>query len=149
MDYIPVYADAPGTDATVVSIDPTMVQNLGVRTEPVTRGTFSQHIDTVGTVAYDERHMVHVHMRAEGWIERLAIHYVGEQVQAGAVLFEIYSPALANAQEEFLQALRLGQADLIEASRERLHLLGVADLTVERARAEFGCQRTACRSLGS
>jgi len=125
MDYIPVYADETGTGAAVVSIDPTVVQNLGVRTEPVARGPFSQHIDTVGTVAYDEQHMVHVHMRSEGWIERLGINYVGERVQAGAALFEIYSPALANAQEEFLQALRVGQADLIEASRERLNLLGV------------------------
>ena len=125
MDYIPVYAEEGGTDAAVVSIDPTVVQNLGVRTEAVTRGSFAQRIDTVGTVDYDEHHLVHIHMRAEGWIERLAIHFVGERVQAGAVLFEIYSPALANAQEEFLQALRVGQADLIEASRERLKLLGV------------------------
>jgi len=125
MDYIPVYADAPGTDATVVSIDPAVVQNLGVRTEAVIRGTFSRRIDTVGTVAYNEHHMAHVHMRAEGWIERLAIHNAGERVQAGTVLFEVYSPVLANAQEEFLQTLRVGQADLIEASRERLKLLGV------------------------
>lgn len=125
MDYTPVYAEASGTDAAVVSIDPTLVQNLGVRTEAVTRGSFSQRIDTVGTVSYDEQRVAHIHMRAEGWIERLATHFVGERVQAGAVLFEIYSPALANAQEEFLQALRVGQADLIEASRERLNLLGV------------------------
>lgn len=129
MDYTPVYAEASGpnadADAAVVSIDPTLVQNLGVRTEAVTRGSFSQRIDTVGTVSYDEQRVAHIHMRAEGWIERLATHFVGERVQAGAVLFEIYSPALANAQEEFLQALRVGQADLIEASRERLNLLGV------------------------
>jgi Cu(I)/Ag(I) efflux system membrane fusion protein len=125
MDYIPVYAETPGTDAAVVGIDPTVVQNLGVRTEIVTRGSFAQRIDTVGTVGYDEQRVAHIHMRAEGWIERLAIHFVGERVQAGAALFEIYSPALANAQEEFLQALRVGQADLIDASRERLLRLGV------------------------
>ncbi|MBI5041701.1 MAG: efflux RND transporter periplasmic adaptor subunit [Gammaproteobacteria bacterium] len=124
MDYVPVYAEASSQDA-VVNINPAVVQNLGVRTESVTRGNFSQRIDTVGSIAYDEQHMSHVHMRAEGWIEKLSIHYVGERVQAGALLFQIYSPALANAQEEFLQALRVGQADLIEASRERLHLLGV------------------------
>ncbi|MBI5463013.1 MAG: efflux RND transporter periplasmic adaptor subunit [Gammaproteobacteria bacterium] len=125
MDYTPVYAEDSGKDAAVVSIDPAVVQNLGVRTEAVKRGTFSRRIDTVGTVAYDEHHMSHVHMRAEGWIERLSIHYAGERVQAGAVLFQIYSPTIANAQEELLQALRVGQADLIDASRERLQLLGV------------------------
>lgn len=125
MDYIPVYADASGADPVVVSIDPGVVQNLGVRTEAVSRGSFSRRIDTVGSVAYNENHMVHIHMRAKGWIEHLATQYVGESVQAGAVLFEIYSPELSNAQEEFLQVLRVGQTDLIEASRERLRLLGI------------------------
>jgi membrane fusion protein, copper/silver efflux system len=52
---------------------------------------------------------VHIHMRSEGWIERLRVHFVGERVAAGDMLFEIYSPALVNAQEELLQALRVGQ----------------------------------------
>lgn len=126
MDYIPVYADAEtGPDAAVVRIDPAVVQNLGVRTEAVTRGKLWRRIDSVGNVAYDEQRMTHVHMRAEGWIEKLRVSFVGARVAQGDVLFDIYSPALANAQEELLQALRVGQADLIESSRERLRLLGV------------------------
>lgn len=126
MDYIPVYADdASGENAAVVRIDPAIVQNLGVRTEAVARGRLWRRIDSVGNIAYDEQRVSHVHMRAEGWIEQLRVNYVGARVAQGDVLFEIYSPALANAQEELLQAVRVGQADLIEASRERLRLLGV------------------------
>jgi len=126
MDYIPVYADDVSDEAgAVVRIDPAIVQNLGVRTEVVTRGKLWRRIDSVGNIAYDEQRVTHVHMRAEGWIEHLRVNFVGARVATGDVLFEIYSPALANAQEELLQALRVGQADLIEASRERLRLLGV------------------------
>lgn len=125
MDYIPVYADeASGQDAEV-RIDPALVQNLGVVTEAATRGRLWRRVDAVGTVAYDEQRVVHIHMRSEGWIERLNVHFVGERVSAGDTLFEVYSPALVNAQEELLQALRVGQPRLIAASRERLQLLGV------------------------
>ncbi|MBU1192382.1 MAG: efflux RND transporter periplasmic adaptor subunit [Gammaproteobacteria bacterium] len=125
MDYIPVYAVESGGDATVVRIDPAIVQNLGVRTEPVTRGKLWRRIDTVGTLAYDENRIAHIHVRAEGWVEKLNIHFVGESVRAGDVLFEVYSPVLVNAQAELLQALKVGQKDLISASRERLELLGI------------------------
>lgn len=125
MDYIPVYADAAGAPGADVHIDPALVQNLGVVTEAVTRGRLWRRVDAVGAVAYDEQRVVHIHMRSEGWIEQLNVHFAGERVAAGDTLFEIYSPTLVNAQEELLQALRVGQPNLIAASRERLKLLGV------------------------
>lgn len=124
MDYIPVYAGAAG-ESGVVQIDPAVVQNLGMRTEPVLRGPLAREIDAVGYVGYDERRVAHVHLRAEGWIEDLRVHFIGERVEAGAELFSVYSPALANAQEELLQASQVGQSQLVDASRERLRLLGV------------------------
>jgi Cu(I)/Ag(I) efflux system membrane fusion protein len=126
MDYIPVYADeTAGDEGPVVRIDPALVQNLGVRTEAVSHGRLWRRIDAAGAVAYDEALISHIHMRSEGWIEDLRVHFVGERFDAGDTLFEIYAPALVNAQEEFLQALRAGQARLVETSRERLQLLGV------------------------
>lgn len=138
MDYVPVYADATAAaEGGTVRIDPAIVQNLGVRTEPVMRGMLARQIDAVGAVAYDEGLVAHIHTRSEGWIESLYVHTEGERVGAGDVLFEIYSPQLNSAQDELLQALRIGQADLIEASRERLRLFGVDDAQIralERSR---------------
>ena len=126
MDYIPVYADElDDEDGVVVRIDPALVQNLGVRTEPVSRGRLWRRIDAVGGISYDEARISHIHMRSEGWIEELHVHFVGERFAAGDLLFEIYAPTLVNAQEEFLQALRTGQGGLIASSRERLQLLGI------------------------
>ena len=48
MDLVPVYADEAAGKPGVVSIDPTMVNNLGVRTAVAERGTLPRLVETVG-----------------------------------------------------------------------------------------------------
>ena len=122
MDYVPVYGDAAGPE---VRISPAVINNLGVRTEPATRVAPQRRAVTVGYVAFDERRMRQVQPRAEGWIEGLAVRAAGDTVRAGQLLFTLYSPMLESAQQEYLDAQRIGNRDLIEASRERLRALGM------------------------
>ena len=130
MDLVPVYADQAGGKG-VVSIDPAMVQNLGVRTAAAERGKLWRRIDTVGYVAADEDRISHVHLRTEGWIEKLNVKSSGERVQRGDILFELYSRELLNAQEEYLQALRGSNDFLKQASHERLEALGMSNLQIK------------------
>ncbi|MCO6414500.1 MAG: efflux RND transporter periplasmic adaptor subunit [Thiogranum sp.] len=142
MDLVPVYADEAGGSADVVSIDPAVVQNLGVRTAPVERATLWRRIETVGYVAFDERKLSHVHLRTEGWIESLNVKSDGEQVKKGDVLFELYSRELVNAQEEYIQALDASNDYLKRASRERLDALGMSENQIrEVARTRHAAQR--------
>lgn len=122
MDYVPVYADAAGPE---VRISPAVINNLGVRTEPAVIDTPARRAVTVGYVTFDERRMHRVQPRAEGWIEGLSLRATGETVRAGQLLFTLYSPTLESAQQEYLDAQRIGNRDLIEASRERLRALGL------------------------
>jgi Cu(I)/Ag(I) efflux system membrane fusion protein len=122
MDYVPVYADAAGPE---VRISPAVVQNLGVRTEVAKTMPIERRAQTVGYVSFDERRVRQVRPRAEGWIEGLSVRAMGESVRAGELLFSVYSPMLESAQQEYLDALRIGNADLIEASRDRLRALGL------------------------
>lgn len=133
MDYIPVYAgDASGgADEALVKISPVMVNNLGVRTEPVSQGTLAREISTVGYIDYDERLLSHVHLRVEGWVEDLRVRTLGARVKAGDLLFKVYSPALVNAQAEYLQGLGGGSA-LRAAGRERLQALGLTEAQIRR-----------------
>ena len=124
MDLIPVYEE--GDDGDAVKISPSVVQNLGVRTSKVKYGRLWRRIDTVGYVGYDEDRISHIHLRTDGWIEKLNVKSEGELVKKGDVLFLLYSPTLANAQEEFIQALRIGNANLRNASRDRLLALGIS-----------------------
>lgn len=132
MDLLPVYADEVDGQPGVVAIDATIVNNLGVRTAKAQRGELSQRIETVGYVAYDEDTVQHVHTRVDGWIEKLATKASGEAVKKGQLLFELYSPTLVNAQEEYLIALRSTNKLLLKASKERLSALGVTGSEIAR-----------------
>ncbi len=132
MDLVPVYADEVDGQAGVVAIDATIVSNLGVRTAKAQRGELSQRIETVGYVAYDEDTVQHVHTRVDGWIEKLATKATGDAVEKGQLLFELYSPTLVNAQEEYLIALRSANKLLLKASKERLAALGVTGSEIAR-----------------
>jgi Cu(I)/Ag(I) efflux system membrane fusion protein len=126
MDLVPVYAEDTGSGDGSISIAPEVVQNLGVRTAVAERSRLWRGIDTVGYVDYDESLVSHIHLRTEGWIENLAVQSEGERVTRGQRLFDLYSPELVNAQEEFLQALKLDNAGMQQASRDRLAALGVS-----------------------
>ncbi len=130
MDLVPVYAADVDAEAGVITIDPVVVNNLGVRTATAERSSLPRRIDTVGYVNYDEETVQHVHTRVEGWIENLAITSSGDSVDEGQLLFTLYSPALVNAQQEYLSALRSNNAALKTASEERLVALGMAPAAV-------------------
>lgn len=131
MDLTPVFERSlkPGT----VVIDQKKRQRIGVRTEPVTRRAMNLEIRAVGAVRYDETRLHDVNLRMSGWVERLAVDETGQRVQAGQVLFTLYSPELYAAQLEHLTSLKRKTetksemlAHLSDASRTRLKLLGMS-----------------------
>jgi Cu(I)/Ag(I) efflux system membrane fusion protein len=132
MDLVPVYADEVANKPGVVKIDPTLVNNLGVRTAVAERGTLPRRIETVGYIGYDEDTLQHVHTRVDGWIEKLAATASGDPVKKGQLLFELYSPTLVNAQQEYLAALASSNAGLKSASRDRLIALGITTSQIAR-----------------
>ncbi len=125
-------AAAAGSGVTV-RIDPAVVQNMNVRTEPAARRDLVQHIRTVGSLEYDQQRMVTVTTKYAGWVEKVYVNYIGEPVRKGQPLFEIYSPELVQTEQELLSAVgfagRMANApresrqraeDLVEATRQRL-----------------------------
>lgn len=135
MDLVPVY-DKGGEDlpAGTVEISPAVINNLGVRTARVEEGTLSDSIETVGYVGFDERQVEEVHARVAGWLRRLHVRADGDPVDQYQRLYDIYSPELISAQEEFLVALRAGDSLLINASEDKLSSLGVSGGTIDRIR---------------
>jgi len=125
MDLIPFYAGDDAAGSTV-TISPTVVQNLGVRTAKSEKTRLWRGIDTVGYVDYDESKVSHIHLRTEGWIEKLTVESEGERVKKNEFLFDVYSPLLVSAQEELVTAIATGNKSLITASKERLSALGIS-----------------------
>lgn len=131
MDLVPFYAE-DSTEEGVVKISPVVQNNLGVRTDKVTEGVLNREINTVGYISFDEEKLFHLHTRVEGWVDKLIIKAEGDTVKKGEKLFELYSPALVNAQEEYLTALRSKNKILINASKDRLIALGISNWHIER-----------------
>ena len=126
MDLVPVYGDEAGDDSGV-SISSRMVQNLGMRTAEVTEGALEQKLESVGAVAFDERSVVVVQARVAGFVERLYARAPLDAVKKGAALVELLYPEWAGAQEEYLLLRKSGSADLAQAARQRLLLLGMTE----------------------
>ncbi|WP_076413385.1 efflux RND transporter periplasmic adaptor subunit [Shewanella sp. UCD-KL12] len=109
-----------------------MQQALALKVAKVEKDTLWKFVRTVGQIDYDESQINHVHARVNGWIEKLTIKSVGDKITKGQLLYEIYSPDLVNAQDDFLLAqdsLRRagGSGDYEELLRKaglRLELLG-------------------------
>ena len=89
----------------VVRIDPSFVQSFGVQWVSVRRADLSFTIRTVGNLVYDEAKMAWINTKYDGWIEKAHVNYVGEAVERGQKLLEIYSPELVTSQQEYLQAM--------------------------------------------
>ncbi|MFZ1713248.1 MAG: efflux RND transporter periplasmic adaptor subunit, partial [Nitrosomonas sp.] len=153
MDYIPVYQeDGAATDAPTgtVKIDPTIVQNIGVRTTSVKRAVLSRNIRTIGRITYDEQRVARLHPKYDGWVEKLFVDKTGDQVHVGSMLLSIYSPQLVATQEEYILALdsveilkdspfpdvRNGAESLLRSAYERLKLFDVAEHQIKKLKKE-------------
>lgn len=133
MQLVPVYADGSG-DSGSVSIDPRVQQNLGIRIAAITKGNLASNLDAVGNVAYNERELVVLQARANGYVEKLYVRATLDAVHKGQALAELYVPDWVAAQEDFLTAKRLSiqrgnaaSVDLVDAARQRMRLAGMSE----------------------
>lgn len=142
MDLVPVYEESGG--GSTITIDPTVVQNMGVRIKRVNKGTIFRHIRTVGTVDIAENQLSVVNLRYSGWIERIYVDETGVLVKKGRALFDIYSPELVSAQEEYLVALRGAdpESPLVKSARRRLEFWDLSSSQIQRIGEQGKAVRT-------
>jgi Cu(I)/Ag(I) efflux system membrane fusion protein len=141
MDYIPVYATQEKGPVGTVKIDPVIRHNIGLRTTVAKRQSMSHAIRTPGRITFDEKKLVRLHPKVEGWIQEIYIDKTGQPVADDDILLSIYSPKLVATQQEYLLALknlealrdsrfediRKGAHTLANSARERLTLLDVPE----------------------
>jgi Cu(I)/Ag(I) efflux system membrane fusion protein/cobalt-zinc-cadmium efflux system membrane fusion protein len=142
MDLVPVYAEEAGPSVT---IDPTVVQNMGVRTAKVERGPLTKTIRAVGLLKLPEPGMHDVTLKVSGWIDKLYADQDGKHVVQGEPLFDLYSPELQIAEQELIVAvksertlpsdaaanLRQDTQSLIDSAKRKLRLWDVAEQDIE------------------
>jgi RND family efflux transporter MFP subunit len=150
MKLVPVYADEqriaaagplpPGT----VQISPARRQLMGVTTALAEYRPIEKTIRTVGQVAIDETRLADVHVKVNGWIQKVFVDFTWQPVKKGEPLFTLYSPDLLATEQEYLLALRArkslaaspylevssGTESLLEAARRRLTLWDLTEAQI-------------------
>ncbi len=154
-DGTPAADPMPADDG--VQVSKRFLQNFAVRSVAARRGALPVSIRTVGVLAHNEERLVSVNTKFEGWIERARVNNVGESVERGDALFEVYSPELLTTQREYLAALdyveRLAGGgahaeaisrarSLLGATRERLRLWDVPEERIAALAASRSAPRT-------
>jgi Cu(I)/Ag(I) efflux system membrane fusion protein len=140
MDMVPVYEGEEETNA--ITVDPATVQKMGVRTAVVMKGPVRRVIRTIGVVDYNETALADVTTKFRGWIEKLYVDSTGKQVRKGEPLFDIYSPELYSAQNEYVLALSQGAGGLKASARQKLKLFDVSDDQIAELEKTRQPQRT-------
>ena len=141
MDLVPVYEDqlVGGVD---IRVDPVTVQNMGIRTTRVEETPLVHTIRTYGHITYDETSMVKVSPKVAGWYDKLHVDFTGDVVEKGQPLYDIYSPDLLAAQEEYLSALASPSRSLVESAKSRLSFFDLADTEILAIKAAGRVKRT-------
>ena len=130
----------PGLVPVDVSAD--RVQLIGMKTAAAVEQKLAPTVRTVGIVTADEGSISVVSSYISGWVEELMATQSGEKVRKGQVLARVYSPDLATAQINYLNAIKWvrdqpgGQAPATSATMEsdaraRLLLLGIGEPDIQ------------------
>lgn len=101
----------------------------------------STQIKVPGTVMYDPNATVNIAARMGGRIEKMYVNYKFQKVVKGQKLFDVYSPELATAQQNFLYVVTndSGNTSIIKASKQKLLLYG---MTVSQINALAAAKKT-------
>ncbi|HYF02170.1 MAG TPA: efflux RND transporter periplasmic adaptor subunit [Patescibacteria group bacterium] len=106
-----------------------------VQTVPVRSESIYREISTSGYLDIAEERRSVITARISGRVERLFVKNTGAVVSKGAPLYEIHSPEILQAQNEFLVALKnvqiqqqggLELPSLVPGARRRLEILGMS-----------------------
>lgn len=146
-----------GTDSTIgmlLTLDARRQVLADVRTVPVSKERISHVLTVTGTLVPSESAQRTITARVNGRVERLFVRQTGERVREGQALYEVYSPALVQAQSDFMLTLKsVAQAVVQDAqpdgvpsphtakaesmrtfsakARERLLLLGMTSAQID------------------
>ena len=91
-------------------------------------------IQALGNIAYDTKAVGSISARISGRIEKLYVRYRFQKIHKGQHILDIYSPEIVTAQQNLLFILQNDSTNvpLLEAAKEKLHLLGMDELQMQK-----------------
>lgn len=135
MDLVPKYADDDSDDSEGnlgIIINPTLTQNLGLKTAPAILGKLDYSANVPATISFNEHQFIIVQSRADGFIDNAYPLTVGDKVSQGEPLMDITIPEWVDAQSEYLLLVNTGASKIqLQGVLERLRLTGMPDEEIQ------------------
>jgi Cu(I)/Ag(I) efflux system membrane fusion protein len=128
---------APVPGLVPITLEPERLQLINIRTGVVQMRKLDEQLHLVGYVTPDETRLANIQVRFSGWVKKLYVDQTGQWVKEGSPLLSVYSQDLYQAEQDFIvargavsrsstdQTLADMRRQLLEAARQRLHLLGI------------------------
>ncbi len=140
MELVPVYEGEKGfeTAAGLVTLNSNSISVINIQTAEVRRQPLQRTLRVAGVIEDDDtRHRI-LSAYVDGRIEKLAVNYVGAEVEQNQPLATLYSPMLLTAEREYISVagqkgaaesaeLRNINEQLLASATLRLRQLGLSD----------------------
>lgn len=124
-----------------IELSEQQVQLGNIHADTIRNGTIGDKLVLTATLNFDQLKTSSVSARIMGRVEKLFYKNVGDQVQKGAPLYELYSEELNNAKQEYLLALERKKVfanetvmnfdQLLQSARNKLLLWGMSDKQIQ------------------
>jgi cobalt-zinc-cadmium efflux system membrane fusion protein len=141
-------AEAPAASITrgaarEIHVPPDLQKRWGLLTGPVSRMTMTGAVTLTGVVALNQQRTAQITSLLEGRVMTVGAD-LGDQVRKGQALLAVHSPALAQAQQAFLQAAarRTLAGRELERAKALLADEAIQQKEVQRRQAEFDAAST-------
>lgn len=129
-------ATAAGDTEGMITLSKNKQMLSNVTLAKVQRGSLNYELTAYSYLDFAEQNRKLITARFNGRIEKLLINKSGQYVSKGQALFEIYSPEIIQAENEYLIALANANAgSLLASARKKLELSGVTGRQIEELEA--------------
>ncbi|WP_432221102.1 efflux RND transporter periplasmic adaptor subunit [Flavobacterium sp. TMP13] len=134
MDLIPLESDTEAADPDAISMSESAMIIAGISTYKVGNTDGIKEIALNGKIEVNEKTLYSQSSHIPGRIERILVSFVGEYVKKGQIVAYIYSPELASAQQELIEAYSVKdiQPQLLESVKMKLKNWKVSDATINK-----------------
>jgi len=136
MDLTPVKKTS-GENKNELLLSEQQIQLGNIQTDTIRIGSIGDQLVLTGTLNFDQMKTTSVSARISGRIEKLNFKNLGDYVQKGTPLFDVYSEELNNNKQEYLLALDRKKAfisettidfdQLLQSARNKLLLAGMTE----------------------
>jgi Cu(I)/Ag(I) efflux system membrane fusion protein len=132
MDLIPLESGNDAADPDAISMSESAMIIAGISTYKVGNTDGIKEISLNGKIEVNEKRVYSQSSHIPGRIEKIQVSFVGEYVKKGQVVAYVYSPELASAQQELIEAYSVKdiQPQLFESVKTKLKNWKVSDATI-------------------